>query len=96
MRTFGLCLLQDKSVTVIVIVLLMIAQVQSEVESSAIPVIIRRRPSADIYTILLFQQNRIEDRLCPTDNATYLVKERQCINNQNLFDGNLTLHIPTN
>ena len=67
----------------------MMVQVHSEVELSAIPVIIRRRASADIYTILLFQQNVTEDKLCPTDNATYLVKERQCINNQNLFNGNL-------
>ena len=92
MMTISLCLLQDKSVTAVVIILSMIVQVHSEMESSAIPMIIRRRISANVYTIILFQQNITEHRLCP-GNATYLAKERQCysIDNHNLFDGNLQL-----
>ena len=47
-----------------------------------------RRQSGDIYTTL--QQDKTDVRMqCPVDNATYLVEERQCINNHYLFNGNL-------
>ena len=56
--------------------------------SRAIPVVSNRRQSGDIYTTL--QQDKTDVRMqCPVDNATYLVEERQCINNHYLFDGNL-------
>ena len=68
-------------------VLSVIAQVHSQDNSSAIPVVIRRRPSLDSYTIL--QANKSEDVVCDVNNATYLVKENQCINNRYLFNGNM-------
>ena len=67
-----------------VLVLSVIAQVQSEYDSSAIPVVIGRRQSGDSYTTL--QQDVTN---CPTDNVTYLVKERLCVNDHYLFNGNL-------
>ena len=68
-------------------VLSVIAQVHSVDTSRIIPVVVRRRSSLDIYTIL--QGNRTEvDNRCDVDNATYLVKENQCIDNQYLSNGN--------
>ena len=69
-------------------VLSVIAQVHSEVESSATPVTVNRR-SIDVRTLLI-QENNIGSTSinCDVDNATYLVEENQCINNQHLFDGN--------
>jgi hypothetical protein len=66
-------------------VLSVIAQVHSEDNSrlGAIPVAVSRRASLDIYITLL--GNGIA---CDVDNATYLVKENQCINNQYLLNGN--------
>ena len=55
--------------------------------SRATPVVICRRSFEDIYTIL--QQDKTDIRRCPVDNATYLVKERQCIDNHYLFNGNM-------
>ena len=68
-------------------VLSVIAQVHSEVESTAIPVVVSRRSSLDIK---LYQgNNNIYSNICDVaNNATYLVKENQCINNQYLFNGN--------
>ena len=73
-------------------VLSAITQVYSEDESSAIPVVVRRRKIQDLYTIL--QQNNTEDTRCDVDNATYLVNENQCINNHYLFNGNLKCMTP--
>ena len=68
-------------------VLSVIAQVHCVDTSRAAPVIVRRRSSLDIYTVL--QGNRTElDNRCNVNNATYLVKENQCINNQHLYNGN--------
>ena len=68
-------------------VLLLIAQAHSGDESRATPVVtVWRRQSNDIYTIL--QQNKTEDIHCHS-NETYLVKETQCVNNHQLFNGNL-------
>ena len=66
-----------------------IAQVQSEDDSSAIPVDISRRSSGDIISYTTLQQNKTEVVNCLVDNATYLVKERQCVNNHYLVNGNL-------
>ena len=69
-------------------VLSVIAQAHSEDESSAIPVGTNRRQSGDMYTIL--QQDKTDVRMqCLVYNATYLVEERQCINNHYLFNSNL-------
>ena len=68
-------------------VLSVIAQAHSEDESSVIPMVISRRQSGDMYTT--FQQDKTDVRKCPVDNATYLVEERQCIDNHYLFNGNL-------
>ena len=62
-------------------VLSVIAQVHSEVD---IPVATSRR-SLDIK---FYQGNNTRFATCDVDNATYLVKENQCINNQHLFNGN--------
>jgi hypothetical protein len=68
-------------------VLSVIAQVHSEDNSSTTPVAVRRRPALDIYTVL--QVNKTEVVRCHSgdDNATYLVEEKQCINNRYLFNG---------
>ena len=68
-------------------VLSVIAQVHSIDTARTIPVIVRRRPSLDIYTVL--QGNSTGSNInCDIDSATYLVEENQCINNQHLFNGN--------
>jgi hypothetical protein len=67
-------------------VLSVLAQVHSVDNSNAIPVAVTRRPSLDIYTIL--QGNRTGFNTCDVDNATYLVKENQCINDRYLSNGN--------
>ena len=74
-------------------VLSVIAQVRihSEDESSAIPVAISRRSSLDILTIIyIFQGNYTGSTNinCDVKNATYLVKENECINDQYLFNSN--------
>ena len=80
-------------------VLSVITQVHSEVESSAIPVALNRR-SIDVR-ILLQEDNTVTGStniICDDDNATYLVEENQCINNQHLFNGNekcMTLYYST-
>ena len=66
-------------------VLSVIAQVHSEVESSAIPVAVRRR-SFDFHIILQEDNTGSTNINCNVDNATYLVEENQCINNQHLFN----------
>ena len=68
-------------------VLSVIAQVHSEVESSATPVTVNRR-SIDFRIILQEDDTEPTNIICDVDNATYLVEENQCINNQHLFDGN--------
>ena len=68
-------------------VLSVITQVHSEVESSAIPVTINRR-SIDVRTLLQGNNTGPTHINCDIDNATYLVEENWCINNQHLFDGN--------
>ena len=67
-------------------VLSVIVKVHSEVESTAIPVAVRRRTLRDIFIAL--QGNKTNYFYCNFANATYLVKENQCINNQYLFNGN--------
>ena len=64
-----------------------IAQVYSEDNSSAILILVNRRPSLDIYTMLHWG-NETKHMICP-NNGTYLVKENLCINNQYLFNGNV-------
>lgn len=78
--------------SVIGTVISVIAQVHSDTEdeSSAIPVIVRRRPSSDFYTIL--QQSTTQDLRCDVNNATYLVKENQCISDNHLFSGNFNIN----
>jgi hypothetical protein len=66
-------------------VLSVIAQVHN---SSAIPVAVSRRPSLDVLTILQGNNTGSTTINCHVDNATYLVKENECINNQYLFNGN--------
>jgi hypothetical protein len=56
--------------------------------SSAIPVAVSRRPSFDVLTILQGNNTGSNTINCHPDNATYLVKENECINNQYLFNGN--------
>ena len=68
-------------------VLSVLAHVQSQDASTSVPVTVSRRPSLDTYTIL--QGNRTYGRVCNVDNATYLVKEKRCINDEHLFNGNL-------
>ena len=70
-------------------VLSMIAQVHSEDDPSATPVVTVWRRYLDIYNIL--QGNKTEQFRCDIENAlpTYLVKENQCIDNYYLFNGNL-------
>ena len=71
-------------------VLSVIAQVHSEDETTAIPVVtVLRRPSLDFYHILQGNKTDSEQMRCDAENATYLVKENQCINNHYLFNGNL-------
>ena len=69
-------------------VLSVIAQVHSIDAARAIPVIVRRRTSLDIYTVLQGNRNTGSNINCDIDSATYLVEENQCINNQHLFNGN--------
>ena len=69
------------------VVLSVIAHVQSQDASTSVPVTVMRRPSLDTYTIL--QGNGTDGLVCTADNATYLVKENRCINNEYLFNGNL-------
>ena len=73
------------------IVLSVIAQVHSVDTSRAIPVVVWRRTSLDIYTILQ-GNNTGSNNNCDVDSATYLVEENQCINNQHLFNGNVEMH----
>ena len=69
-------------------VLSVIAQVHSEVESSATPVAVNRR-SFDVHTLLQGNNTGPTHIIsCYVDNATYLVEENQCINNQHLLHGN--------
>ena len=70
-------------------VLSVIAQVHSEDESS-IPVTVQvtRRFFQDLYTTLQPNSTQGITMQCD-DNATYLVNESQCINNNHLFNGNL-------
>ena len=67
-------------------VLSVIVQVGSEVESTAIPVAVNRR-SLDFRIILQEDDTGSTHINCDNDNATYLVKENQCINNQHLYNG---------
>lgn len=49
-----------------------------------VPAIVSRRPTGDFV-------NYLEPKGCDCtneDNLTYLVDERQCVNNQDLLDGN--------
>ena len=69
-------------------VLSVIAQaLHSEDYFNATPVAVNRR-SLDVRIILQEDNTRSSNINCNDDNATYLVKENQCINNQHLFDGN--------
>ena len=68
-------------------VLSVIAQVHSEVESTATPVAVNRR-SLDFRIILQANNTGSTNINCDDDNATYLVDENQCINNQHLYNGN--------
>ena len=69
-------------------VLSVIAQVHSIDTARAIPVVVRRRPSLDIYTVLQGNNTITGSNNCDFDSATYLVEENQCIKNQHLFNGN--------
>ena len=70
-------------------VLSVVVQVHSEVESSTIPVaVIINRRSFDVQTLLQGNNTGPTHINCDVDNATYLVEENQCINNQHLFNGN--------
>ena len=82
-------------------VLSVIAQVHSEVESSAIPVAVIRRSSLDIRIIYILQGNYTGSTNinCDVENATYLVKENECINDRYLFNSNkncMTLYTAIN
>jgi hemin uptake protein HemP len=68
-------------------VLSVIAQVHSEDYSSAIPTAVTRRVSLDFHTILQGNNTGFTNINCDVDNATYLVEDNQCINNQYLFNG---------
>ena len=79
----------------VVAVLSVIAQVHSEDDSCAIPVAVTRRPSLDFHTLFQGNNTGSTNINCDVNNATYLVKENQCINNQHLFSGNekcMTVH----
>ena len=84
-------------------VLSVIAQVHSEDKSSAIPVAVTRRSSLDIRIIYILQGNYTGSTNniinCDVENATYLVKENECINDQYLFNSNkncMTLYTAIN
>ena len=70
-------------------VLSVIAQVHSEDKSSAtLVVLVSRRIQSDMYTILQQNGTELMPFNCDNDNATYVVKEDQCISNHQLFNGN--------
>ena len=75
----------------VAIVLSVIAQVHSEDESSTpVTVQVTRRFLQDVYfTILQPNDTHVTSTFCEANNATYLVNESQCINNNHLFNGNL-------
>ena len=63
-----------------------VLSVHSEDYFSAIPVAVNRRSSIDIY--LKLQGNKTLHGQCNVNNATYLVEDNQCVDNQYLFNGN--------
>ena len=75
-------------------VLSVIAQVHSEDESSAtLVVLVSRRKMFDMYTILQQNNTELMSLNCDNENATYVVKEDQCISNHQLFNGNLNYRL---
>ena len=70
----------------LVVVLVCSPSVQSE--ETSIPVGVSRRPSSDMY----FNNQSMYGIVCDNEefvNVTYLVSERRCISNEDLFTGNL-------
>ena len=69
---------------ILVVVLFVIRMSSVTVMSEAdVPEWVRRRQSLDIYNFL-----NSSHMTCSIDNSTYLVDERQCVKDQELFDGN--------
>ena len=51
----------------------------------SIPVAVHRRQSSDLY----FYNNGSDHEVCDSANVTYLVIERRCVRNEDLFSGNI-------
>ena len=56
--------------------------------SPSIPVFVSRRPSSDVY---FYYNDSSRGHFCDNENyidVTYLVSERRCVTNEDLFSGN--------
>ena len=72
----------------LVLVLVLLSSVQSEEDvNPSIPEFVSRRQSSDVYYL---NNGSIYGTLCDNENfinVTYLVGERRCIANEDLFSG---------
>ena len=74
----------SKSVLFVVILFCAFASLIN-IGDTNIPVTVNRRLNGDIYTNF----NSTDSSACSDDNnLTFLVSERRCVNNQELFNGN--------
>ena len=50
---------------------------------------VSRRLTGDTYTLRLIHNNSYVHNICLDNNPTFLVSERRCVENEELFNGNI-------
>ena len=71
------------SLQYMLVIVYCVSNIVTSQEEADFPVAISRRSSGDI---VFFNSNK-SYYLCPSDNTTYLVNERRCVDNEDLFNG---------
>lgn len=74
-----------KSVLVKAVLFYALASPIITISNVDVPIRVRRRIGGDIY---YFTSSNNSFTICHDDNITFLVSERRCVKNQELFDGN--------